>query len=141
MKSIVSQYPYEHLDDHSSESDSDDHSRPCLKTDAQHITDHLVRSLQRNVRLTGAKVESFRFNEISYAPEIAQGMLKKQQAGAIVQARNTLVEGAVKIASSTVTRLNKKGLQIDPQEQTRLVSNLLTVICADEKVHPMIQLG
>lgn len=52
-----------------------------------------MRTLQRRVEIAGAKVDSFRFNEISYAPEIAQGMLKKQQAEAIVQSRSTLVRG------------------------------------------------
>jgi hypothetical protein len=60
---------------------------------SQVITDHLVRTLQRRVEIAGAKVDSFRFNEISYAPEIAQGMLKKQQAEAVVQSRSTLVRG------------------------------------------------
>lgn len=95
LKNIVSQYPYEHLEDKSdSEEEShEEHEKPCLKTDAQVITDHLVRTLQRRVEIAGAKVDSFRFNEISYAPEIAQGMLKKQQAEAIVQSRSTLVRG------------------------------------------------
>jgi len=146
LKSIVSQYPYEHLED-KSDSDTESHSqeehdnKPCLKTDAQTITDHLVRTLQHRVDIAGAKVDSFRFNEISYAPEIAQGMLKKQQAEAIVQSRSTLVRGAVSIASATMSKLAKRNIKMDHQEQTRLVSNLLTVVCADEKVHPMIQLG
>eukprot|EP01127_Copromyxa_protea_P001422 TRINITY_DN1141_c0_g1_i1.p1 TRINITY_DN1141_c0_g1~~TRINITY_DN1141_c0_g1_i1.p1 ORF type:complete len:290 (-),score=50.55 TRINITY_DN1141_c0_g1_i1:57-926(-) len=144
MKSIVSQYPYEHLDDKSGSEDSDSEAideRPCLKTEAKQITDRLVRNLQRRVKIAGAKVDSFRFNEISYAPEIAQGMLKKQQAEAVVQSRSTLVRGAVSIATSTMSRLSKRKIVMDHVEKTRLVSNLLTVVCADEKVHPMIQLG
>jgi len=143
LKSIVSQYPYEHLDDKSTESDEESHEdyRPCLKTDTTAITDHLVQTLQLRVSLSGAHIDSFRFNEISYAPEIAQGMLKKQQAEAIVQARSTLVRGAVSIATSTMARLQKRNVKMDHTEQTRLVSNLLTVVCADEKVHPVIQLG
>jgi len=144
LKSIVSQYPYEHLEDKSSESDEEsheDHNKPCLKTDTSVITNHLVHTLQARVSIAGAKVDTFRFNEISYAPEIAQGMLKKQQAEAIVQSRSTLVRGAVSIATSTMARLQKRNIKMDHTEQTRLVSNLLTVVCADEKVHPMIQLG
>jgi len=146
LKLIVSQYPYEHLEDKSdSESESHDEEyhegKPCLKTDTQAITNHLVKTLQHRVDITGAKVDSFRFNEISYAPEIAQGMLKKQQAEAIVQSRSTLVRGAVSIATTTMAKLAKRNVKMDHTEQTRLVSNLLTVVCADEKVHPMIQLG
>lgn len=115
LKNIVSQYPYERLEDKSDsdEESHEDHEKPCLKTDTQvllllctllmllqAITDHLVRTLQRRVEIAGAKVDSFRFNEISYAPEIAQGMLKKQQAEAIVQSRSTLVRGTPSSSAS-----------------------------------------
>jgi len=146
LKTIVSQYPYEHLDDKadddtdSSESENAE-TRPCLKTDSEVVTKHLIESLQSRVSIAGAKIETFRFNEISYAPEIASGMLKKQQAEAYVQSRNTLVRGAVSITSSAISSLTKRGIQMTHSEQTRLASNLLTVICADEKVHPMMQLG
>jgi len=145
LKTIVSQYPYEHLDDKTddeedSESSSAD-TRPCLKTDSEVVTKHLIDSLQSRVAIAGARIENFRFNEISYAPEIAAGMLKKQQAEAYVQSRNTLVRGAVSITSGAISALTKRGIQMTSTEQTKLASNLLTVICADEKVQPMIQLG
>jgi len=145
LKTIVSTFPFEHLDDKedddSSSSDSSVDVRPCLKTDSEVVTEQLISSLQSRVAIAGAKIETFRFNEISYAPEIASGMLKKQQAESYVQSRNTLVRGAVGITSSALSALSRRGIQMTPSEQTKLASNLLTVVCADEKVHPMIVLG
>lgn len=68
-------------------------------------------------------------------------MLKKQQAEAVIASRHTLVEGAVKIAGAAISRLRKKNVTMDAEEQSRLISNLLVVCVADEQVHPMLQLG
>jgi len=143
LKLIVGQYPYENLHIDSEDESGSDHepTQPCLKDDAKVVLDDLVNELQRRVNVAGAKIDSFRLNEISYAPEIAAGMLKRQQAQAVVSSRHTLVEGAVKIASSAVSRLRKKGVTLESEEQTRMISNLLIVCCADEQVHPMLQLG
>jgi len=143
MKQIVSQYPYEH---HTLRKDSDDEGDsdeelPCLKSDTQVISEALVKELQKRVRVAGAKIDSFRFNDLSYAPEVSAGLLKRQQAEAIVTARATIVEGAVRIASSAVNRLERKGVAMQSVDKTRLVSNLLTVICSDEQVQPSIILG
>jgi len=144
LKQIVGSYPYENLHiDSDDESSGEDvpHSNPCLKDDAKIVSDDLVHELQRRVIVAGARIESFRMNEISYAPEIAAGMLKRQQAQAVIASRHTLVEGAVKIASSAVARLRKKNVTMTDDETGRLISNLLLVCVADEQVHPMIQLG
>jgi len=139
LKQIVSHYPYEvHDADSDDESDED---TACLKRDTDVIVKHLVTELQKRVNISGAKIDNFRFNEISYAPEIAASLLKKQQAAAIVASRHTLVEGAVKIASMAVGRLDSKGISVDAGDRGRLVSNLLTVVCADEHVQPVLLLG
>jgi len=143
LKQIVSQYPYDNHDvdsDYDSD-DEDDNKVPCLKQDAQVIGKALISELQKRVIVAGAKIDNFRFNEISYAPEIAASLLKKQQASAIVASRHTLVEGAVKIASAAVSRLEKRGIAVEQAEKGRLISNLLTVICADEHILPVISLG
>eukprot|EP01125_Pyxidicula_operculata_P001993 TRINITY_DN11973_c0_g1_i1.p2 TRINITY_DN11973_c0_g1~~TRINITY_DN11973_c0_g1_i1.p2 ORF type:complete len:284 (+),score=53.89 TRINITY_DN11973_c0_g1_i1:937-1788(+) len=140
MKQIVSQYPYENGEDSDGESDNEEKT-PCLKRDAEDISNALVKALQKQVSVAGAYIDSFRFNEISYAPEIAAGMLKKQQAQAIVAARETLVEGAVKIATGVVGRLEKKNVNLPSEEKARLISNLLAVVCADEAVHPVLSLN
>jgi regulator of protease activity HflC (stomatin/prohibitin superfamily) len=134
MKQVVSKYPYEHL------RDSEEHL-PCLKTEAEEISKQLVSTLQSKVSIAGAKILSFQFNELSYAPEIAQGMLRKQQAMATVAARKTIVEGAVEIAHGALQRLGERGVKMDPSEQTRLVSNLLTVICSETDVKPTLSVN
>jgi len=123
MKQIVSKYPYE-ADDEQQEIFS-------LKTEASEIGVEYVRTLQKVVNVAGAKILSFQFNELSYAPEIAMGMLKKQLATALVSARQTIVNGAVDIAHGAITHLEKRGVTMQPEEKTRLVSNLLLVICSD----------
>lgn len=76
--------------------------------------------------------------DLSYAPEIASAMLVKQQAEAKVEARYLIVQGAVEIASKAITDLEGKGLNFSQEEKTRMVSNLLSVICSDTSVHPVI---
>jgi len=142
MKQIVSQYPYEHMVINPDSDEEDNHDDvPCLKSDTQVISAALVKELQKRVQVVGVQIDSFRFNEVSYAPEVSVSLLKRQQAEAIITARTTLVEGAVRIASSTVNRLEKRGISMAPAERTRLVSNLLTVICAEEQVSPVLSLG
>jgi len=146
LKQIVSHYPYENHDtdfdndDNSGDEASEDDS-PCLKQDTRVIGEHLVSELQKRVNVSGAKIDSFRFNEISYAPEIAASLLKKQQASAIIASRHTLVTGAVQIASTAVNKLERRGVAVDQADKARLISNLLTVVCADEHVQPVISLG
>ncbi|PRP88313.1 hypothetical protein PROFUN_03422 [Planoprotostelium fungivorum] len=136
MKQIVSEYPYECHEDVDT-----DYKGACLKTEAAEIGERLVQRLQSKVNIAGAKVISFQFNELSYAPEIAQGMLKKQQAMATVGARRTIVEGAVEIAHGAVMRLEERGIKLDQAEQTRLVTNLLTVICSETDVQPTLSVS
>ncbi|PRP83791.1 hypothetical protein PROFUN_08989 [Planoprotostelium fungivorum] len=136
MKQIVSEYPYECHEDVDT-----DYKGACLKTEAAEIGEKLVQRLQSKVNIAGAKVISFQFNELSYAPEIAQGMLKKQQAMATVGARRTIVEGAVEIAHGAIVKLEGKGIRLEPAEQTRLVTNLLTVICSENDVQPTVNVA
>jgi len=140
LKQIVSHYPYENQNIDSDDDESDEEI-PCLKRDADVIVKHLIAELQKCVNISGAKIDTFKFNEISYAPVIAASLLKKQQASAIVASRHTLVDGAVRIASTAVARLDKKGVAVDQADKGRLISNLLTVICADEHVQPVLSLG
>jgi len=129
LKQIVSRYPYE--------SDDAEH---CLKTAADTIAHEMVQVLQGRVQVAGVQVLSFTFNEISYAPEIASGMLKRQQAQAILQARKVIVRGAVDIAQSAVHELENQGIALDDAAKARVVSNLLTVICSESSTSPVLPL-
>jgi len=129
LKQIVSRYPYE--------SDDVEH---CLKTAADTIAHEMVQVLQGRVQVAGVQVLSFTFNEISYAPEIAAGMLKRQQAQAILQARKVIVRGAVDISQNAVHELESAGIAMDDKAKARVVSNLLTVICSESATAPVLPL-
>jgi len=133
LKRIASRYPFE----------VEDKTRDglCLSRDAEEITLIAKEILQKQVTIAGIVIDSIQFNQISYAPEIAQGMLKKQQAMAMISARRTLVTGAVRIAYEAVQKLEEIGVKMVPKDKTKLVSNLLTVTVAEEQVHPMLDLS
>jgi len=129
LKQTVGRYPYE--------SDDAEH---CLKTAADNIAQEMVQQLQSRVQVAGVHVLTFTFNEISYAPEIASGMLKRQQAQAILQARKVIVRGAVDIATGAVQELEEKGIVMDEKSKVRVASNLLTVLCAEGGTAPVLPL-
>jgi len=131
LKTVVSQYPYE----------SEDRKIKCLKRESRDISESLVQSLQEKVVLAGARVISFQFDELSYAPEIAHGMLKRQQALAMVLARTLIVEGAVTIAREAITQLEEYGVGMEPEDQNKLVTNLLTLICSDNDAQTTVNVG
>jgi len=126
MKQIVSRYPYESQKGH------------CLKSEPEEIGQELVQILQKKVAVAGARIVSFQFNELSYAPEIAGGMLKKQQAGAMVEARNIIVRGAVDIAYGVVQELETRGIAMDAHEKVKVVTNLVTVMTGEHDVTPTL---
>jgi len=130
MKQIVSQYPYENL--------RDDEKGACLKTESAEIGLKYVKLLQTKATIAGARILTFQFNEMSYAPEIAQGMLKRQQALATISARKTIVEGVVDIAYGAIQKLEGKGIQMTDNEKTKIATNLLTVMCGEHDVQPTI---
>jgi regulator of protease activity HflC (stomatin/prohibitin superfamily) len=127
LKQIAAKYPYEAPDGHS------------LKAEAEVISREMVDLLQARVLEAGVRIIGYALSDLSYAPEIAQAMLVRQQAQAMVGARRIIVEGAVSIALDTVEHLRAKGMVISQDQQQQLVSNLLVVICGDSKVHPTYQ--
>lgn len=124
LKQVASKYPYESTTGH------------CLKAEAQAIGQEMVGLLQTKVNVAGTTVITFELSDLSYAPEIAQSMLVRQQAQALVDARKVVVEGAVEIVHEAIQHLQAKGLTLAEEERSRLVSNLLTVICGEAKVQP-----
>jgi len=113
----------------------------CLKRESREVSESLVKSLQEKVDQAGARVISFQFDELSYAPEIAHGMLKRQQALAMVLARTLIVEGAVTIAKEALTQLEEYGVGMETEDQNRLVTNLLTLICSDNDPQTTVNVG
>lgn len=130
LKQVVSQFPYEAPN-----------GLPSLQTEGAHISDSLIQSLQKRVNITGAKISSFDLVDLSYAPEIAAHMLVRQQAAALVDARRVIVRAAVDMTHDAIEQLNVKGLSIDESTQNKIISNLLTVICSNEAVKPVVHTG
>jgi len=130
LKQVVSKYPYE-----------DDEGGHSLKTEAAHVGQELANELQNRLAHAGVKVISFNMTDLSYAPEIAQAMLVRQQAEAMVKARRLIVKGAVDISEGAITQLQEKGVAMSPQEKTKIVTNLLTVICGESGAQPTLSVS
>jgi hypothetical protein len=124
LKQVASKYPYEAPDGHG------------LKDEAEAIGREMVQALSAKVAAAGVEVISFELSDLSYAPEIAQAMLVRQQAEALVGARKIIVEGAVEIVRGAIEHLEAAGIPIDPAHQSRVVGNLLAIICGEAKVQP-----
>jgi len=131
LKTVVGRHPYEAVKP----------GQMCLKANAKEIGQEMVQLLQRDVVVAGVKIISFQFNDLSYAPEIASAMLKRAQAQALVAARKKIVEGAIDIALGAVTELEKKGLSIQQSDKSKIVTNLLTVICSDTDAKPTVNVS
>ena len=137
LKQVTSLFPYE-----------SPAGLPSLQTEGAHITAMLVEKLQERVNVTGAKIMSFDLVDLSYAPEIAQCMLLRQQAVALVDARKLIVDAAVDMTDTAIVNLQAKRrarlgeatpLRLETEE--RICTNLLTVICSNEAVKPMVSMG
>ena len=125
LKNVASLYAYETND-----------GSPSLKTHSHDIGEEMVRALQERVEVAGVRIVDMLLNELSYAPEIAAAMLQRQQAEALVEARTLIVQGAVEIARNASQQLAASGIEMNPQEKARMVSNLICVICGDSHVQP-----
>lgn len=129
IKRVSAQFPYE----------SADHSEPCLKLENDVVTKSFIHELQEAVNAAGIRVLNVRLNDLTYAPEIAQAMLMRQQAMALIDARKTIVEGAVEIVRDAVQRLSNAELHMSNEQREQLISNLLVVICSGERAQPVVQ--
>jgi regulator of protease activity HflC (stomatin/prohibitin superfamily) len=129
IKRVSAQFPYE----------SPGKTEPCLKSEAEEVTRAYMRELQNAVDPAGIRVLSVRLNDLTYAPEIAQAMLMRQQALALIDARKTIVEGAVAIVHDAIERLRAAGLEVSTAQREALISNLLVVLCSGEHAQPVLQ--
>lgn len=127
LKRVVAMFPYE----------SQDPRIPSLRAETVEIATRMRDALQARCAVAGVHIESFSVNELSYAPEIASTMLKRQQAEALVEARKKIVEGAKEIAKEV---LQDVGQEMNREERTRMLSDLLVVLVGDKDVTPTLQL-
>ena len=113
-----------------------------LRDNAEEITQRLSAEIADRVRLgRGAIIES-RLTRLSYAAEIAQAMLRQQQASAVVGARQRIVEGAVGMVQMALQRLDEEGVvELDEERKATMVSNLLVVLCSEQATQPVVNTG
>ncbi len=131
VRQIANDYPY------------DDHEGGLsLRGSAGEINARLAEQIIQRVTSAGVKVVEARLTRLAYAPEIAHAMLRRQQAGAMVAARQKIVDGAVGMVESALARLDADGLvELDAERKAAMVSNMLVVLCSDHSTQPVVNTG
>ena len=134
LREVAGRYPYDN--------ESHDDSQLTLRSGGEEINDELERKLNERLAMAGIEVTEARINYLAYAPEIAAVMLRRQQASAIITAREKIVEGAVSMVKMALDSLERdKVAAMSDADRARLVSNLLVVLCADEGASPVVNAG
>ena len=118
------------------------HTEITLRSDANEINEQLEEKLNERLAMAGIEVVEARLNHLAYAPEIAAVMLRRQQASAIISAREKIVEGAVSMVKMALDQLDEEQIvTLDDERKATMVSNLLVVLCADEAAQPVVNAG
>ena len=121
---------------------SEDDTEPTLRDSADEVAEALAAELQIRLQKAGVAVEEARLTHLAYAPEIAQAMLRRQQAEAVIAARQKIVHGAVSMVDMALRELSEKAVvEMDEERKAAMVSNLLVVLCAEANVTPIVNTG
>ena len=132
LRQMAQSYPY----------DSHDTGQPSLRSHGDEVNSHIRNEIQSRLGKAGVSVIEARISHLAYAQEIAQAMLQRQQAGAIIGARTRIVEGAVSMVEMALDQLARRGIvDLDPERKTTMVSNLLVVLCGERNAQPVINAG
>ena len=135
LRQVAGMYAY----DENTNADSDE---VTLRSGGDEINDRLTDELNDRLSIAGIEVIEARLNYLAYAPEIAAAMLRRQQADAIISAREKIVEGAVSMVKIALERLStEEVVELDEERKAAMVSNLLVVLCADEAAQPVVNTG
>ena len=122
--------------------DTKDDEAITLRSGAAEINEVLTDKLNERLAMAGLEVIEARINYLAYAPEIAAVMLRRQQAAAIITAREKIVDGAVSMVKMALDKLSSEQVvELDDEKKAAMVSNLLVVLCADEPAQPVINSG
>ena len=122
--------------------DSHEEKEISLRGQPLEIADELRREVQERLEKAGVQVIESRISHLAYAPEIAGAMLRRQQASAIVAARQKFVEGAVGMVEMALEALSRKGVvQLDEERKAAMVSNMLVVLCSEQNTQPVVNTG
>jgi regulator of protease activity HflC (stomatin/prohibitin superfamily) len=132
VRNLASSYTY----------DSHDDASVSLRSHTGVVADHLKREIQDRLSKAGVEVIEARISHLAYAPEIAAAMLQRQQAGAIIAARQRIVEGAVGMVEMALEMLSRREIvHLDDERKATMVSNLLVVLCGERSTQPVINAG
>jgi regulator of protease activity HflC (stomatin/prohibitin superfamily) len=122
--------------------DSHEEGQLSLRGSTADIAEHLKREIQDRLAKAGVDVLEARISHLAYAPEIAAAMLQRQQAGAIIAARQRIVEGAVGMVEMALDLLSRRAIvQLDDERKAAMVSNLLVVLCGERSTQPVVNTG
>ena len=134
LRKVAGMYAYDNMDR--------DDEEVTLRSGGEEINDRLEAELRKHLEIAGIEVVEARINYLAYAAEIASVMLRRQQADAIISAREKIVEGAVSMVDLALKKLSEdKIVELDEERKAAMVSNLLVVLCADESAAPVINTG
>ena len=134
LRILASSFPYDPRDDAESEI--------ALRSHPVEVAENLATHIQERLEKAGITVLEARISHLAYAQEIASAMLQRQQASAIIAARNRIVEGAVGMVEMALLRLSEKEIvELDEERKAAMVSNLLVVLCGDKATQPIVNTG
>jgi len=134
LRQVAGQYAYDDEDNKTEEL--------TLRSGGEEINEQLEQKLDERLALAGIEVVEARINYLAYAPEIAAVMLRRQQASAIITAREKIVEGAVSMVKMALDKLsNEQIVELDDDKKAAMVSNLLVVLCGDDSAQPVVNTG
>lgn len=134
LREVASKYAYDE--------EGGRHDEITLRSDGDEINEQLESKLNERLAMAGIEVVEARLNYLAYAPEIAAVMLRRQQASAIIAAREKIVEGAVSMVKMALDQLSQEQIvELDEERKATMVSNLLVVLCADEPAQPVLNTG
>ena len=137
LRHVASIYSYDHMED-----ESESNTAITLRSNIEEVSEALQSELSRNLSVAGITVDDARLTHLSYAPEIAQAMLRRQQAEAIIAARKKIVEGAVSMVDMALTQLSENGVvEFDEDRKAVMASNLMVVLCGESEAQPVLNTG
>jgi regulator of protease activity HflC (stomatin/prohibitin superfamily) len=132
VREIASHFAYDHAE----------HEEPTLRGDVEQVSTLLREKLQERVAVAGVVVDETKLSHLAYAPEIASAMLRRQQAEAVLAARQKIVQGAVEMVEHALTQLSERDVvKLDDERRAAMVSNLLVVLCGDRDAQPVVNTG
>ena len=132
VREIASHFSYDHAE----------HEEPTLRGDADQVSNLLREKLQERVEVAGVIIDETKLSHLAYAPEIASAMLRRQQAEAILAARQKIVQGAVEMVEHALNQLSERDVvSLDDERRATMVSNLLVVLCSDRDAQPVVNTG